>query len=129
MTKKQWKQMVNDTAKEYNGKNTYTDTLVCNTLWLAESWNLVTLSSRRKREEEIRNIYFQRGWPLKKELYSLGRGCTIGHPFKFEMQEKNFHLSHIHSHFSYFQIWVRWDSYFQSYFVILPPKYYHFFFQ
>ena len=37
--------MVNDTAKEYNGKNAYTNQ-VCHTLPLRGSWNLVTLTSR-----------------------------------------------------------------------------------
>ena len=36
---------MNDTTKEYNGKNTYTNK-VCHTLRLAGSWNLVTLNSR-----------------------------------------------------------------------------------
>ena len=36
---------MNDTTKEYNGKNTYTNK-VCHTLRLGGSWNLVTLNSR-----------------------------------------------------------------------------------
>ena len=37
--------MMNDTTKEYNGKNAYTNQ-VCQTLQLGGSWNLVTLTSR-----------------------------------------------------------------------------------
>ena len=37
--------MMNDTTKEYNGKNTYTNK-VCHTVRLGGSWNLVTLYSR-----------------------------------------------------------------------------------
>ena len=37
--------MMNDTTKEYNGKNTYTNK-VCHTLQLGVSWNLVTLTSK-----------------------------------------------------------------------------------
>ena len=37
---------MNDTTKEYNGKNTYTNNVVCNALRLGGSWNLVTLNSR-----------------------------------------------------------------------------------
>ena len=37
--------MMNDTIKEYNGKNTY-KTNVCHTLRLGGNWNLVTLNSR-----------------------------------------------------------------------------------
>ena len=37
--------MMNDTTKEYNGKNTYTNK-VCHILRLGGSWNLVTLNSR-----------------------------------------------------------------------------------
>ena len=37
--------MMNDTAKEYNGKNAYLNQ-VCHTLRLRGSWNLVTLTSR-----------------------------------------------------------------------------------
>ena len=36
---------MNDTTKEYNGKNTHTNK-VCHTLQLGGSWNLVTLNSR-----------------------------------------------------------------------------------
>ena len=39
------KNMMNDTTKEYNGKNTHTNK-VCHTLQLGGSWNLVTLNSR-----------------------------------------------------------------------------------
>ena len=37
--------MMNDTTKEYIGKNAYTNK-VCHTLRLGGSWNLVTLNSR-----------------------------------------------------------------------------------
>ena len=37
--------MMNDTKKEYNGKNAYTNK-VCHTLRLGGSWNLATLNSR-----------------------------------------------------------------------------------
>ena len=37
--------MMNDTTKEYNGTNTYTNK-VCHTLRLEGSWNLATLNSR-----------------------------------------------------------------------------------
>ena len=37
---------MNDTTKEYNGKNTYTNNVVSNALRLGGSWNLVTLNSR-----------------------------------------------------------------------------------
>ena len=36
---------MNDTTKESNGKNTYTNK-VCHTLRFGGSWNLVTLNSR-----------------------------------------------------------------------------------
>ena len=38
--------MMNDTTKEYNGKNTYANKKVCHTLRLGGSWNLETLNSR-----------------------------------------------------------------------------------
>ena len=37
--------MMNDTTKEYNGKNAYTDQM-CHTLRLGVSWNLGTLNSK-----------------------------------------------------------------------------------
>ena len=40
--------MTNDTTKEYNGKNTYTNNVVCNTLRLGGSWDSVTLNSREE---------------------------------------------------------------------------------
>ena len=45
--------MMNDTTKEYNGKNTYTNKL-CHTLRLGGSWNLVTLNSRVGEGGEVR---------------------------------------------------------------------------
>ena len=51
---------MNDTTREYNGKNTYTDK-VCHTLRLGGSWNLVTL-----------------WWVVLLGRYSLGRGSPIG---------------------------------------------------
>ena len=86
--------MMNDTIKEYNGKNTYTNK-VCHTLQLEGSWNLVTLNSRVGEGS-------QRGEKQKKDIfwgvvllgrYSLGRRCPIGHPFKLEMEDfENFHM-------------------------------------
>ena len=78
--------MMNDTTKEYNGKNTYTNK-VCHTLRLGGSWNLVTLNSRvgegGERGEKQKNIFW--------EVVLLGR--YPGHPFKLEMQDfKNFHM-------------------------------------
>ena len=98
--------MMNDTTKEYNGKNTYTNNVVCNTWRLGGSWNLVTLNSKEWegeiREKQTKNIF----WGIVLlGMYSLGRGCPIDCSFKFEMQDfKHFHLSHTHSHFSLFQI-------------------------
>ena len=43
--------MMNDTTKEYNGKNTYTNK-VCHTLRLGGSWNLVTLNLEWGRGDE-----------------------------------------------------------------------------
>ena len=42
--------MMNDTTKEYNGKNTYTNNAVCNASRLGGRWNLVTLNSRGEGE-------------------------------------------------------------------------------
>ena len=89
--------MMNDTTKEYNGKNTYTNK-VCHTLRLGGSWNLVTLNSRVgegvREEKNNNNKKNLGGCPIREVfLYSLGRGCPIGHPFKLEMQDfKNFHM-------------------------------------
>ena len=101
--------MMNDTIKEYNGKNTYTNK-VCHTLRLGGSWNLVTLNSRVGEGGG--------GWERRKtRKYCLGvalLGRYPGHPFKLQMQNlKNFHMP-----------W--WDSYsyIQSYLVILLPKYF-----
>ena len=87
--------MMNDTTKEYNGKNTYTNK-VCHTLRLGGSWNLVTLNSRvcegrdERGEKQNKNIF----WRIALlGRYSLGRRCPIGHPFKLEMEDfKNFHM-------------------------------------
>ena len=80
--------MMNDTTKEYNGKNTYTNK-VCHTLRLGGSWNLVTLNSRVgeegvREEKDKKNIFWL---VVLLGRYSLGRGCPIGHPFKLEMQD------------------------------------------
>ena len=86
--------MMNDTTKEYNGKNTYTNK-VCHTLRLGGSWNLVTLNSRVgeegvREEKDKKNIFWL---VVLLGRYSLGRGCPIGHPFKLEMQDfKYFHM-------------------------------------
>ena len=84
---------MNDTTKECNGKNTYTNK-VCHTLWLGGSWNLVTVTSRggrRVREEKNKKIFS--GGVVLLGRYSLGRDCPSGHPFKLEMQDfKNFHM-------------------------------------
>ena len=52
---------MNDTKKEYNGKNAYTNK-VCHTLRLGGSWNLATLNSRvgkdGGREEKNKNNIF-----------------------------------------------------------------------
>ena len=45
--------MMNDTTKEYNGKNRYTNK-VCHTLQLGGSWNLVTLNFRVGEWGEVR---------------------------------------------------------------------------
>ena len=79
---------MNDTTKEYNEKNTYTNK-VWHTLQLGGSWNLVTLTSRMGEGRD------ERGEKQKKKFlgvvifgrYPLGRGCFIGHPFKLEMQD------------------------------------------
>ena len=85
--------MMNDTIKEYNGKDIYTNK-VCHTLRLGGSWNLVNLKSRvgegSERREKQKNIFW--GVALLGR-YSLGRRCPIGHPFKLEMEDfKNFHM-------------------------------------
>ena len=53
--------MMNDTTKEYNGKNTDTNK-VCDILQLGGSWNLITLTSRmgegRGREEKNKKSIF-----------------------------------------------------------------------
>ena len=85
--------MMNDTIKEYNGKNTYTNK-VCHTLRLGGSWNLVTLNSRvgegDQRGEKQKKIFWE---VFLLGRYSLGRSCPIGHPFKLEIEDfKNFHM-------------------------------------
>ena len=66
--------MMNDTTKEYNGKNTYANKKVCHTLRLGGSWNLETLNSRvgdgegggvGVREEKNKKI-FSRGCPIRE---------------------------------------------------------------
>ena len=89
--------MMNDTIKEYNGKNTY-KTNVCHTLRLGRNWNLVTLNSRvgegggrGVREEKNKKNIFWGGCPIKEVL--LSETLPIGHPFKLEMEDfKNFHM-------------------------------------
>ena len=68
--------MMNDTIKEYNGKNTY-KTNVCHTLRLGGNWNLVTLNSRvgegggrGVREEKNKKNIFWGGCPIKEVLLS-----------------------------------------------------------
>ena len=56
--------MMNDTMKEYNGKNTYTHK-VCHTLRLGGSWNLVTLNSRVGEERGLRE-------EKNKKIFSVG---------------------------------------------------------
>ena len=89
---------MNDTKKEYNGKNTYANK-VCHTLRLRGSWNLVTLNSRvgerweggRVREEKYKKNVFWGVVLLGRG--SLGRRCPIGHPFKLHMEDfKNFQM-------------------------------------
>ena len=69
---------MNDTTKEYNGKNTHTNK-VCHTLQLGGSWNLVTLNSRvgergERREKQKKNIF----WGLVLlERYSLRGRCPL----------------------------------------------------
>ena len=85
---------MNDTTREYNGKNTYTNK-VWNILQLGGSWNLVTLNSRVGGEgvREEKNTKKSFWGVVLLERYSLGRGCPIGHPFKLEMEDfKNFHM-------------------------------------
>ena len=60
--------MMNDTTKEYNGKNTYTNK-VCHTLRLGGSWNLVTLNSRvgeGGERGEKQKKYFLGGCPIRE---------------------------------------------------------------
>ena len=58
--------MVNDTAKEYNEKNTYKNK-VCHTLRLGGSWNLVNLSSRvGERGRWERRKCFLGGCPIRE---------------------------------------------------------------
>ena len=81
--------MMNNTTKEYNGKNTYTN-VVCHTLWLGGSWNLVTLNSRVGKRKGLREETNEKNIFLGVVLlgrYSLGRNCPIGRPFKLEIQD------------------------------------------
>ena len=82
--------MMNDTTKENNEKNTYTNK-VCHTLLLGGSWNFATLNSRvgewgrGLREEKTKKKSF---------LGVILLGRYLGHPFKLEMQDfKSFHMS------------------------------------
>ena len=81
---------MNDTTKENNEKNKYTNK-VCHTLRLGGSWNFVTLNSRvgewggggGERGEKQKNIFWG--------VVLLGR--YPGYPLKLEMQNfKNFHM-------------------------------------
>ena len=88
--------MIDDTTKEYNGKNTYPNK-VCHTLRLGGSRNLVTLNSRvgegggggqgAERGEKQKNIFW--GVVLLGR-YSLGKRYPIDYPFKLEMED--FHM-------------------------------------
>ena len=85
--------MMNDTTKEYNGKNAYTNQ-VSQTLQLGGSWNLVTLTSRvgqggrgEREEKNKKNILWG---AVLLGRYSLGTGCPIG---AAPMQDfKNVHM-------------------------------------
>ena len=87
---------MNDTTKQYNGNNKYTNK-VCHTLRLGGSWNLVTLNSSVgegaagvREEKNKKNIFCE---IVLLGRYSLGRRCPIGLLFKLEMEDfKNFHM-------------------------------------
>ena len=63
--------MMNDTTKENNEKNTYTNK-VCHTLLLGGSWNFATLNSRvgewgrGLREEKTKKKKFFGGYPIRE---------------------------------------------------------------
>ena len=84
---------MNDTIKEYNGKNTYTNK-VCHTLQLGGSWYLVTLNSRvgeGGERGEKQKKYFLGDCPIREVF--LRESCPICHPFKLEMEDfKNFRM-------------------------------------
>ena len=84
---------MNDTTKENNGKNTYTNK-VCHIFRLGGSWNLVTLNSRvgeGGERGEKQKKYFLGGCPIREVF--LREMLPIGHPFKLEMEDfKNFHM-------------------------------------
>ena len=72
--------MMNNTTKECNGKNAYTNQ-VCHTLPLRGTWNLTSRVGEGigegEREEKQKN--FSGGIVLIGK-YSLGSGCPIGLP-------------------------------------------------
>ena len=113
--------MMNDTTKEYNGKNAFTNQ-VCHTLRLRGSWNLVTLTSRvgegmgGGERGEKQKIYFLGGCPIR-EVFLRERlphwGCPNARLQKFShamMRQLLLHsilLSYFTSkifHFSFQQI-------------------------
>ena len=76
---------MNDTTKEYHGKNTYTNNVVCNAVRLGGSWNLVTNQGGIPQGEvapsaahsnlkcKILNIFTCHGPILTFHLFSLFR--------------------------------------------------------
>ena len=78
---------MNDTKKEYNGKNTQTNNVLYHTIRLGRSWNFVTLNSRVVEGEVVReektNKYFLEGCPIREVFLRerLPHGC----PFKLKM--------------------------------------------
>ena len=81
---------MNDTTKEYNGKNTYTNNAVCHPLRLGGSWNVEVGWGRERRKTTTKNfsgkLSYQGGIPQEEV-------APIGPSFKLEMQDfKNFHM-------------------------------------
>ena len=116
--------MMNDTTKEYNRKNTYTNNAVCNTLRLEVSCKFATLNSRGGGF----------WWIVLLGRYSLGRGCQIYRPCKFKCKtfhmQKFSHATHsfslsIFSDLSWMRLLLLY-SILRSYFT---SKIFHFFFQ
>ena len=106
--------MMNDTTKENNEKNTYTNK-VCHTLRLGGSWNLVTLNSRVGE--------WGGGWERRKtKKYFLG-GCPIKEISWLSIQIGNARLQKC-SHVMMRQLLLH--SILLSYFT---SKIFHFFFQ